>query len=291
MLVDCTRFTSASRWSRASLPSVAILILTMLIAVTSSAPARAGETRLYSFAGGSGDGKYPFAGLVADQNGALYGTANEGGIVGANCASGCGVVFKLTPPSAGETQWTESLLYSFCSQSNCADGALPWGALIFDWDGALYGTTGSGGSVGHGTVFKLTPPGGGETNWTETTLYSFCSLSSCTDGIEPESSLIFDSAGALYGTTTGGGSVDYGTVFKVTPPAGGQAPWTGSVLHSFAGSDGRGPGAGLIVGEGGALYSTTADGGSSNDGTVFRQCSVEDREMFLGKPDVRCLHW
>ena len=109
------------------------------LSVAGSASAAPVETVLYTFAGGS-DGHVPFAGLVADeQQWALYGTTNAGG-VGNN-----GTVFKLTPPPKGQTAWKETVIYRFCSLSNCSDGATPRGGLITDKQGALYGTTSVGG--------------------------------------------------------------------------------------------------------------------------------------------------
>jgi uncharacterized repeat protein (TIGR03803 family) len=98
------------------------------------------------------DGNLPFAGLIADEEGALYGTT-AGGVAN----SGNGTVFKLTPPAKGQTAWTETVLYSFCSLPSCSDGAVPVAGLIFGAQGALYGTTVRGGSGANngGTVFKL----------------------------------------------------------------------------------------------------------------------------------------
>ena len=127
------------------------------------------ENVLYSFTGGT-DGGNPFAGLIADKEGALYGATYYGG--GGNCAElsflGCGTVFKLTPPAKGQTAWTETVVYTFCWLSNCSDGAFPQADLIADKEGALYGTTQGGGTgcpnaaSGCGTVFKLTPPAKGQ---------------------------------------------------------------------------------------------------------------------------------
>jgi uncharacterized repeat protein (TIGR03803 family) len=166
------------------------------------------ETALYSFTGGS-DGFNPGAGLIADKQGALYGTTQFGG-------TGYGTVFRLTPPTRGQKTWTETVLYSFIGGS---DGGNPVAGLIFDKEGALYSTTLQGGSSNGGTVFKLTPPAKGQTAWTETVLYSFCSLSSCSDGLRPFAGLIADKEDALYSTTIENGSGDYGTVFRLTPPA------------------------------------------------------------------------
>jgi uncharacterized repeat protein (TIGR03803 family) len=224
------------------------------------------ETTLYTFAG-SGDGQVSFAGLIADRDGALYGTTVSGG-----SGSNAGTVFKLTPPARGQTAWTETVLYSFCPASSCADGAGPRAGMIADGDGALYSTTDVGGSSGNGVVFKLTPPARGQTAWTETVLYSFCPASSCADGANPYAGLIADNQGTLYGTTANGGSSGNGVVFKLTPPGRGQTAWGETVLYSFKGNpDGAAPIAGLIADNQGALYGTTVSGGSgSNAGTVFK---------------------
>jgi uncharacterized repeat protein (TIGR03803 family) len=153
------------------------------------------ETLLYSFGSQSGDGSNPYAGLVFDNNGNLYGATYSGG------AKGGGTVFKLSPSGA------ETVLYSFGSQSG--DGSNPFGGfLIFDNNGNLYGTTVGGGTHGDGTVFKLSPSGA------ETVLHSFGSQSG--DGSQPWSGLVFDEKGNLYGTTHFGGRYSAGAVFEVT---------------------------------------------------------------------------
>jgi hypothetical protein len=241
---------------------------------------------LYTFAGGS-DGANPDAGLIFDASGSLYGTTVFGGPLGCAYLSfnlGCGVVFKLTPPTISGGAWTETVLHSFTGGS---DGANPFAGLIFDASGALYGTTAQGGNtattgdgIGGGTVFKLAPSAIAGGAWTETVLYSFCSRTGCSDGANPFAGLIFDASGALYGTTAqgGGGTPFGGTVFKLTPPALLGGAWTESVLHSFtSGSDGDLPWAALIFDASGALYGTTRLGGGGpscfglNDGcgTVF----------------------
>jgi uncharacterized repeat protein (TIGR03803 family) len=142
--------------------------------------------------------------------------------------------------------------------------ASPQASLIGDNEGALYGTAESGGNSacapnGCGVVFKLTPPGKGQTAWRETVLYSF----SGSDGNAPQAGLIADNWGALYGTTAGGGGAGYGAVFKLTPPAKGQTTWRETVLYSFTGgSDGGSPLAPLIADNEGALYGTTTFGGN-----------------------------
>jgi uncharacterized repeat protein (TIGR03803 family) len=233
-------------------------------AVFKLTPPAAGQTRwtetvLYSFTGGN-DGSQPWAGLIFDHKGALYGTTVKGGTADA------GTVFKLTPPAAGQTQWSETVLYSFTG----GDGNNPQAVgLIVDSDGALYGTTTFGGTSNLGTVFRLTPPAAGQTQWTETGLYSFTDE---TDGNYPLAGLIFDTGGALYGTTYRGGTSNLGTVFKLTPPAAGQTQWTEIVLYSFTGgNDGSIPAFGsLIFDHKGALYGTTIRGGAANAGTVFK---------------------
>jgi uncharacterized repeat protein (TIGR03803 family) len=176
-------------------------------------------------------------------------------------------VFELTPTAGGG--WTEKVLYSF---GNGTDGAYPLAGLIFDAARNLYGTTSGGGTYGDGTVFELTPAGGG--GWTEKVLYSF---GNGTDGSDPWAGLIFDAVGNLYGTTYGGGTYNYGTVFELTPTAGGG--WTEKVLHNFNynGTDGDYPYAGLIFDAARNLYGTTLGGGTYNSGTVFRVNAVGGR--------------
>jgi uncharacterized repeat protein (TIGR03803 family) len=216
-------------------------------------------TTLYNFCPQSGctDGIEPYAGLVQATNGDFYGTTAFGG---ANCApvNGCGTVFKITPSGALTT------LYSFCSQSGCTDGVIPYAGLVQTTNGDLYGTTVAGGANGYfGTVFKITPSG------TLTTLYSFCSLSGCADGSEPIAGLVQGTDGNLYGTTLfDGANGPYdGTIFKITP--------SGSLttLYSFCSqsgcTDGDGPQGGLVQDTNGTFYGTTGYGGAYNDGTVF----------------------
>jgi uncharacterized repeat protein (TIGR03803 family) len=164
---------------------------------------------------------------------------------------------------------TETVLYSF---PGGGDGANPYSNLIADSAGNLYGTTGGGGysnscnlGSGCGIVFELSLQSG---VWTETVLYSFQGTSG-NDGAGPQAGLVFDKSGALYGTTSSGGTNGYGTAFKLTPPAQQGDPWTESVLYNFqGGADGSFPGASLIF-DGTSLVGTTAFGGSSNFGTVF----------------------
>jgi uncharacterized repeat protein (TIGR03803 family) len=212
------------------------------------------ESLLYTFSGI--DGSDPEAGLIFDASGALYGTTQFGG------SADAGTVFKLTPPAVAGDAWTESVLFSFTG----SDGAQPRGGLIFDASGSLFGTTAGGGAFTLGTVFKLTQSGGA---WTETVLYSFTG-DRFSDGFFPAAGLIADVSGALYGTTTGGGVANLGTVFKLTPPPLAGGAWTASVLHSFTGNDGVFPKGDLIADVSGALYGTTFAGGAGGNGTVFK---------------------
>ena len=214
---------------------------------------------LHAFDGA--DGALPYAGVIFDAAGNLYGTTLYGGAFSTRtCPDGCGVVFKLAPNPDGT--WTESVLHSF---TGGADGEEPSAGVIFDTAGNLYGTTGGGGAHSYGVVFKLAPSSDG--TWTESVLYSFTGGA---DGGQPQAGVIFDAAGNLYGTTFYDGAYGYyGVVFKLTPSPDGT--WTESVLHSFTGgADGCFPLAGLIFDAAGNLYGTTYQGGADGYGVVFK---------------------
>lgn len=221
---------------------------------------------LYNFgASGASDGQLPEGKLVFDKQGNLYGTTELGGV------NAAGAVFELTPSGGG--QWTETLLYSFCSQPDCSDGARPMAGLIWDREGNLYGTTNTGGTV-WGTVFELSPPTQQGGAWTETVLYTF-SGNPTGDGCYPESKLTFDALGDLYGTTSqcGGGNYSAGSVFELTPS--GDGTWSEIVLHKFCKKglkscpDGGAPRAGVEFDKAGNLYGTTFQGGRSKGGVVY----------------------
>ena len=207
------------------------------------------------------DGAYSYGALIQGADGNFYGTTYTGG------ANGEGAVFEVTPGG------TLNPLYSFCSLSNCADGTRPRAGLVQGTDGNFYGTTFLGGAndnamcnpgsgSGCGTVFEMRPDG------TLTTLYSFCSLSSCADGIGPYAGLMQGTDGNFYGTTSTGGANHVGTVFQITPAG------TLTTLHSFCSlskcGDGSDPGGELVQGADGNFYGTTAAGGASIEGTVFK---------------------
>ncbi|HTU00801.1 MAG TPA: choice-of-anchor tandem repeat GloVer-containing protein [Candidatus Sulfotelmatobacter sp.] len=207
---------------------------------------------IYSFGDGA-DGQFPIAGLLLDASGNLYGTTEQGG------AYGYGTVYELSY-SAG-SGWTESFLYSF---TGAADGGNPYGGLIFDRSGNLYGATPGPyvASQTGGTVFKLTPSAG---SWTLSTIYSFPAGG---DECGPRGTPAMDAAGNLYDTTTCLGAHSYGSVFKLTPINGG---WTYTSLHDFGiGNDGAYPEAGVTLDANGHIYGTTSVGGADGDtGIVF----------------------
>lgn len=211
------------------------------------------ESVFYAFEDGN-DGDGPSGGLVTDSNGDLYGPAGGGGS-GCN-GMGCGLIFKLTQNG------TFSVIHDFQGGS---DGAGPYGDVIMDNAGNIYGTTlaggGSGcGGGGCGTVFELAPDG------TETVLYAF---QGGTDGWYPENGVVMDSAGNMYGTTWTGGAGGAGTVFEVTPTG------THSVLYSFqGGADGGDPQAGVILDGAGDLYGTTYGGGDRTSCKATGGCGV-----------------
>jgi uncharacterized repeat protein (TIGR03803 family) len=209
------------------------------------------ETVLYRFAGAPGDGENPYAGLVSDPEGNLYGTTNYGG------ANNEGTVFEF---SSG----TETPLYSF--SGNPHDGAFPEAPLIRDSKGDLYGTTADGGGAtcaylnGCGTVFEVTSTG-------EMVLYPFQGPPN--DGGEPRDGLVKDAKGNLYGSTHVGGTYNFGTVFELKKKG---TKWSEVLLYSFQGSgvgDGSGSTSGLIFDKQGNLYGTTTQGGTYGYGTVY----------------------
>ncbi|MGO9508712.1 MAG: choice-of-anchor tandem repeat GloVer-containing protein [Mycobacterium sp.] len=178
------------------------------------------ESVLWNFGNGV-DAADPEGGVIMDATGHLYGNSLGGGV-------GAGTVFELTPPSTDEGNWTESILWNFCSGSYCGDGSLPEAGLIMDASGNLYGTTVLGGVYGqphgaNGTVFKLTPPATAGESWNESVVWSFDGA----DGADPEAGVIMDASGNLYGTTSAGGPYDNyniltggmdlgGTAFKIS---------------------------------------------------------------------------
>ena len=224
-----------------------------------------------SFFGGS-DGSYPYAGLIMDAAGNLYGTTWAGG------TTGYGTVFELmnptNPSNPSPGTYYETVLHSFTYNP---DGGIPYAGLIMDAAGNLYGTTTEGGGTGYeGTVFELACTSSSATNScssfsaSDTVLYTFGVSSG--DGYIPNAGLIMDAAGNLYGTTAQGGTGNGGTVFELVNSSG---SYSETILHSFnnSGSDGSSPYAGLIMDAAGNLYGTTWSGGTPGYGTVFELMS------------------
>jgi uncharacterized repeat protein (TIGR03803 family) len=212
------------------------------------------ETILHSFTGGN-DGGYPYAGLIQDSAGNLYGTTNGGG------QSGAGVVFKL------DTKGNETLLYSFTGGN---DGGYPYAGVVFDSAGNLYGTTNGGGQSGAGVVFKLDMKGN------ETVLYSFTGGN---DGGYPYAGVVLDSAGNLYGTAPYGGTAGAGVVFKL------DTKGNETVLYSFTGgNDGGYPNAGVVLDEDGNLYGAASGGGPAAGGAIFKLDMAGDEAILYGFP-------
>jgi uncharacterized repeat protein (TIGR03803 family) len=248
------------------------------------------ERVLYNFRGGD-DGANPWGALLADNSGNLFGTTRYGG------AYGDGTIFEVERSSK---KYTEKVVHAFYAGK---DGASPWAALLADSSGALYTTTGNGGPADDGAVVKLvgkresvryafkggddgaypvdhltigtngtlygtTEAGGASGVGTafglatgkhaERVLYSFKSSG---DGQSPHGSLLPDASGALYGTTTQGGTAGAGTAFKLTPSG---AKYREAYLFSFSGANGAIPNAGFIADASGALYSTATWGGSGS---------------------------
>jgi uncharacterized repeat protein (TIGR03803 family) len=256
---------------------------------------------------GSGDGQYPYSGLIQDASGNLYGTTESGGTQNA------GTLFELTPASGGS--WTYSIIYQFENASR--EPYQPAGPLTMDSAGDIYGTSQGGGLYGYGSVYKLSFSSGA---WVATVLYNFTSdygyyypgpfgvvlgpsgnlygttnqdgefgfgtiyeltptagywnhtllytFTGGSDGAD-SSGVTIGPSGALYGTADGGGIFGYGTVFKLAQGANGK--WTFSVLHSFKnGSDGGYPYGGVILDSLGNLYGTAITGGADNDGVAYK---------------------
>jgi uncharacterized repeat protein (TIGR03803 family) len=262
---------SRNRKRLSTLGAVMLVVIIVIPVLSPGARAASNYKTLHKFTGGGLEES--FAGLVFDQAGNLYGTTSGGGVGLSKCgySAGCGTVFKLTPNADGN--WRESVLYSFCSRTNCGDGEIPIAGLTFDQAGNLYGMTDGGGATGGGTAFKLTPHSDG--SWTESVLYSFCNHPDhCAVGVgSGRLPLIFDTAGNLYGTTILGGYSGQGTVFKLTPHSDGS--WTQSVLHEFTGEDGSQP-LGVIFDTAGNLYGSAAFGGVGGSGTVFKLMPQSD---------------
>jgi len=239
--------------TRPRLSRVLLLVACFCVAVVYS---RAQTfTTLLTFSGENGANPKSVT-LVQASDGSLYGTTSAGGST-ANCSGGCGTIFRISLDGKLTT------LHNFCEQpSDCTEGTGPQAGLILAKDGNFYGTTVGGGSHnGNGTIFKMTPTG------EVSTIYSFCAMQNCTDGYSPYAALVQGADGNLYGTTSGGGIKDSGTVFKITPAG------DFTTLYSFCTkpdcADGSDPIAELTQGADGSLYGMTSQGGKGS-GTIYR---------------------
>jgi len=226
-------------------------------------PLNAGKTQwaftyIYRFQSPQ-DGSQPIGGVIFGKDGAIYGTTSGGG------RNSTGTVFRLT--GSGHSDWKKTTLHHFAS-----DGGGPRSELIFGSDGALYGTTYGGGKYHNGVVFRMAQ---GST-WTYKVLYDFKGIYQgfgSTDGANPEGRVTFGKDGMLYGTTAfGGGVKDSGTIFRLKKPKAGQTQWAYKVIHRFQGgaTDGTYAHSGLTLSGTGALYGTTAGGGTMGGGTVYK---------------------
>ncbi|HLY20746.1 MAG TPA: choice-of-anchor tandem repeat GloVer-containing protein, partial [Bryobacteraceae bacterium] len=199
------------------------------------------ETVLHNFSASMPKGAQPIGALIRDAQGTLYGATESGG------RYGNGAIYRVSPAGAIQT------LHSF---TGGADGSEPFAGVISDASGNLYGTTFLGGSLGKGVVFKLDPTG------LETVLWSFTGGS---DGGNPNSSLVLDTAGNLYGTTVYGGAENLGVVFKV------DTSGNETVLHTFtSGKGGCDPSGALVMDPAGNLYGTTTYCGAPGFGVIFK---------------------
>ena len=211
------------------------------------------------------NGANPWADLIADASGNLFGTTLRGG------THGKGTVFEIAKAAGGGYASTPTTLVSFCAEANCTDGAFPNTRLTADANGNLFGTTSGGGADGAGTVFEIAKTAGGYAS-TPTTLFNRTNGDYWNAGLN--ASLIADASGNLFGTTHGGGAYGEavggdGTVFEIAKTAGGYAS-TPIVLVNFSFANGAMPTAGLIADANGNLFGTTGGGGAYGYGTAFK---------------------
>ncbi len=215
------------------------------------------QTVLYNFQPGT-DASHPWAGVIFDQSGNLWGTTVAGGTFGK------GTIYQLIPSGGGS--WTENIVYNF---TGGADGDSPYAGLAFDPSGNVYGATVGGGTDSGGTVYKLTPSGG---SWILTTLKSFSGTSGQL-ARGPFGRMLLDAAGNIYGATFTGQPYGFGSAFKLAPD--GSGGYTYTSLHDFTGGlDGGHPRSYLVMDKNGKLYGATAVGGSGNPTNCVGACGV-----------------
>ena len=260
---------------------VAIALICGLLASTSSSSAQS-ESVIYNF-----DcyhywvkGCAPSGNLV-EQNGVLFGVNDSGGVGSAQGIDGNGVVYALTPPTTPGGQWSDLVLYQFPRGVRGIPPA-PSPSLLAGANNTLYGTTGSGGPLGYGTVYSLAPPANRGAPWIATTLYNFNGASHV---LQPNGGLIADSSGTLYGTAAQGDAPCpmppfntnlCGGIFSLSPPSTPGGAWTERRLYSFSnvGTDGYFPNGPLLLGKNGVLYGTTQGGGGITAQDCPQGCGV-----------------
>jgi uncharacterized repeat protein (TIGR03803 family) len=209
-------------------------------------------TTLVEFTGNAGSfrGSFPYGGVIRGTDGRFYGTTARGG------ALGDGTVFRWTAPGTFET------LVDFTDTGATAKGASPYAALTQGPDGNFYGTTANGGANNCGTVFRVTPAGD------LLTLATLTGNGATNRGASPESALVLGADGKFYGTTFGGGTGNFGTLFRIATDG------TLTTLASFTGKAGDAAGAmpeaALVRGTDGSFYGATFHGGASDAGTIFK---------------------
>jgi uncharacterized repeat protein (TIGR03803 family) len=276
-----------------------LLVLSALLLITLQAAYAQNETVLYDFGAVPNDGANPESSVTVDSKGNFYGSTWGGGN-GSSCpanAHGCGTVYELSPNASG---YSETLLYSFCSQPGCSDGQNPaYSYVTFDSQGNLYGTTFGGGAIGDGVVFELSPqpesgcPAGSNTGngWCETVLYSFVN-SNPYDVENPVNGLIWDESGNLYGAAhSSSGPAGRGGVYELSPEPVGGCPagsstgngWCETVLyytstHNYAG---------LAMDDDGNIYGVGSEGLAEGIFELFadRDWTPVILHTFAGAPD------
>jgi uncharacterized repeat protein (TIGR03803 family) len=257
---DFIGYEKFTRWVVAG-GGALILVVVLLCGLVSPAAHAQTFTTLYNFAGPP-DGADPYGGVIRDADGNLYGTTYQGGYLSCKDAYhpyGCGTVFKVS------VDGSETVLHLFTGGT--ADGEFPFGTVLRDEDGTLYGATGAGGmggcsttwgELGCGVVFKIDAAGN------ESILYNF--QGGTKDGCYPAQGLVMDKCGYLYGTTQGCGATNNGTVFKLSKNG------KEVLLHSFSGGDGGNPSYGkLLLADNGDLYGVTSGQSTTEScGTLYR---------------------
>jgi len=210
---------------------------------------------IYSFGGPGTIGTFPTAGVVVGSNGVVYGSTSFGG-----SGNSTGTIYSLTPPASSGGSWTYATLHSFTGGS---DGSDPIALRVVP--GGLLGTA-SGGALGQGTIFALTPPTTPGNPWTFTTIYTFTGGG---DGATP-TNLLPGKGEILYGAASTGGGNGQGTVFSLTPPAVPGVSWTFTTLYTFTGNADGGYPLGVVAGLHGNLFGSAVHGGSEGVGVVFK---------------------